>query len=52
MVYIIIGVSDCGKTIVGKLLAKKLAVKFYDADDYLSQNNINIKNICVESGIY
>lgn len=41
MVYIIIGVSGCGKTTIGRMLAKRLAIKFCDADDYHSQNNIN-----------
>lgn len=41
MVYIIMGVSGCGKTTIGKILAKRLGIKFYDADDYHSLNNIN-----------
>lgn len=41
MVYIIMGVSGCGKTTIGGMLAKMLAVSFYDADDYHPQNNIN-----------
>ena len=41
MVYIIMGVSGCGKTTVGKILAKKLGVEFYDADDFHPRNNIN-----------
>jgi len=28
------GVSGCGKSTVGKLLAEKLSIPFYDADDY------------------
>lgn len=41
MVYIIMGVSGCGKTTTGMMLAKRLAISFYDADDYHPQNNIN-----------
>lgn len=33
-VIIIMGVSDCGKTTIGKLLASKLKLPFYDADDF------------------
>ncbi|MDT0648182.1 NADP-dependent phosphogluconate dehydrogenase [Zunongwangia sp. F260] len=33
-VYIVMGVSGVGKTTIGKLLAKKLDVPFYDADDF------------------
>lgn len=40
MVYILIGVSGCGKTTVGRVLAKRLSIKFYDADDFHSHNNI------------
>src|SRR3989344_3021602 len=40
MVYIIMGVSGCGKTTVGKILAEKFAMKFYDADDFHSENSI------------
>lgn len=41
MVCIIMGVSGCGKTTIGKLLAEQLRVDFYDADDFHPQNNIN-----------
>jgi len=41
MVCIVMGVSGCGKTTIGRVLAKKLGVKFYDADDYHPENNIN-----------
>lgn len=39
-VYIIMGVSGCGKTTVGKHLAKQLDIPFYDADDYHLPSNI------------
>ncbi|MEI6056579.1 MAG: gluconokinase [Lentisphaerota bacterium] len=41
MVYIIMGVSGCGKTTIGKLLADSLGIKFYDADDFHPRNNID-----------
>lgn len=34
------GVSGSGKTTVGKLLAKQLAIPFYDADDFHSNKNV------------
>jgi len=37
---IIIGVSGCGKTTVGKLLSEKTGMPYYDADDFHSQANI------------
>lgn len=40
-VYIIFGVSGCGKTTVGKALARQLNLPFYDADDYHSQSNLD-----------
>jgi len=40
IVYIIYGVSGCGKSTVGKALAKQLATPFYDADDFHPQSNI------------
>ncbi len=46
MVYIIMGVSGSGKTTIGRMLAHKLAMKFYDADDYHPKNNLNkMKNL-------
>ena len=38
-ITIIMGVSGCGKTTVGKLLASKLGIPFYDADDFHSDIN-------------
>ncbi len=37
---VIMGVSGCGKTTTGRLLADKLHVPFYDADDFHPQSNI------------
>jgi carbohydrate kinase (thermoresistant glucokinase family) len=41
MVYIIMGVSGSGKTTIGGLLAHKLALPFYDGDDFHSPGNIS-----------
>ena len=40
MVYVLMGVSGCGKTTVGKLLAEKLGLPFFDADDFHPASNI------------
>jgi 6-phosphogluconate dehydrogenase len=40
-VLFVIGVSGCGKTTVGQLLAKALGIEFIDADDYHPQENID-----------
>lgn len=39
-IYIIYGVSGCGKTTVGKLLAKQFQIPFFDADDYHPKANV------------
>ncbi|MFK7935901.1 MAG: gluconokinase [Saprospiraceae bacterium] len=39
-IYIIMGVSGCGKTTVGKLLAQELNLSFHDADDYHPTANV------------
>lgn len=41
MVLVISGVSSVGKTTVSKLLADDLGWKFYDADDFHPQSNID-----------
>ncbi|MEM7187207.1 MAG: gluconokinase [Bacteroidota bacterium] len=38
---VIMGVSGCGKTTVGKELAGQLDLPFYDADDFHPQENID-----------
>lgn len=38
--YIVMGVSGCGKTSVGKALAESLGWDFYDADDFHPPENI------------
>jgi gluconokinase len=40
MIYLVMGVSGCGKTCISVLLAEKLALPFYDADDFHSPSNI------------
>ena len=40
MFIVIMGVSGCGKTTVGKALAAGLRVPFYDADNYHAQENL------------
>jgi 6-phosphogluconate dehydrogenase len=40
MIYYIIGVSGSGKTSVGKSLAHKLNIPFFDADDFHSPENV------------
>ena len=40
VVAIIFAVSGAGKTIIGKLLALDLGWKFYEADDYHPQSNV------------
>ena len=43
---VLIGMPGCGKTTLGKLLAAKLKMEFYDADDVLEQREpYSIKEI-------
>ena len=37
---VLMGVTGCGKTTVGKYLAKALSYPFYDADDLHSRTNV------------
>jgi gluconokinase len=40
MVYVVMGVSGCGKTTIGKLLAERLHIPFFDGDDYHPSTNV------------
>ena len=40
VVYVIMGVSGCGKSTVGEALAKRLGAPFYDGDDYHPPENV------------
>ncbi len=40
-IFVVMGVSGCGKSTIGKLLANTLAVPFFDADDYHPKAKIN-----------
>ena len=37
---VIMGVSGSGKTTIGKLLAERFSLRFFDGDDYHSENNV------------
>lgn len=39
-IYFIMGVSGCGKSTIGRLLANELKIPFYDGDDYHSKSNV------------
>lgn len=39
-IYFIMGVSGCGKSTIGNLLADNLNIPFYDGDDYHSELNV------------
>ncbi|MDD7986534.1 gluconokinase [Lentisphaera marina] len=41
MVYVVMGVSGCGKSTIADGLAKALAIPFYDGDDFHPQSNID-----------
>ena len=40
MIVIVMGVSGSGKTTIGRALAKRLNVPFYDADDFHPASNV------------
>ena len=40
IVFVIMGVSGCGKTTVGLALAEKLDAPFYDEDDFHPPENV------------
>ena len=39
-VLVVMGVSGCGKTEIGKLLAKELGRPFFDGDNFHPKENI------------
>lgn len=39
-ILFVMGVSGSGKTTIGKLLAKKLAIPFFDGDEYHPEDNV------------
>lgn len=39
--YVIMGVTGCGKSTIGRLLAKRLAIPFFDGDDYHPDANVH-----------
>jgi gluconokinase len=40
MIIVIMGVTGCGKSTIGKLLAQKLSLPFIEADEFHSKENI------------
>ncbi len=40
MILIVMGVTGCGKTTIGRLIADQLGWSFYDADEYHPEENI------------
>ncbi len=42
MVYVIMGVSGCGKTTIGSMLASRMNIPFIDADNYHPEKNIEL----------
>ena len=47
MVIVLMGVTGCGKTTVGVLLAEQLGWEFYDADDFHPPENVEKMRIGV-----
>ncbi|HIJ70352.1 MAG TPA: gluconokinase [Planctomycetes bacterium] len=40
MIIVVMGVCGCGKTLIGKMLAKQTGLAFYDADDFHSAKSV------------
>jgi len=40
MVYVIMGVSGCGKTTIGKMVAAEKGVPFFDGDNFHPEKNV------------
>ena len=50
---VLIGVTGCGKSTIGSLLAEKLQLPFYDVDEYIEKNQgESIKNIFIKGESY
>lgn len=50
---VLIGVTGCGKTTIGKILAQKLQLSFYDVDTYVEKKaGKSIKNIFIQGEAY
>ena len=48
---VLIGMSGCGKTTIGKMLAQKLSMSFYDTDELIEiKHKKTIKDIFAEHG--
>ncbi|PYS41111.1 MAG: gluconate kinase, partial [Acidobacteria bacterium] len=41
MIIVVMGVTGSGKTTVGRLLARKLGWKYFDADDFHPAGNVD-----------
>jgi carbohydrate kinase (thermoresistant glucokinase family) len=41
MIIIVMGVSGCGKSTIGKLLSERLSLPFIEADDFHSKENVS-----------
>lgn len=39
-IFYVMGVSGCGKSTIGKMLAKSFAIPFFDGDDYHPEANV------------
>ena len=39
-IFFVMGVSGCGKSTIGELLAKDLSIPFFDGDDFHPKENI------------
>lgn len=40
MIIVVMGICGCGKSLIGQLLAQRMGLDFYDADDYHPPENV------------